>query len=184
MSMTAGTRASRAAEVELTTHQEVASAESNRHYWRRYLPSRADGWSSLMAILFAALVPAWFVAAGSWHSGYSPVRPWVWTVPWIITWLYFAIQMLCLLRSAVDSDRIGMADMTLSLLALMSVFATVIVLTVLSVLGRYVLGGFQIHEMAALLSTALLELACTAWVRFLVNRRTFAAVAGSEHHGS
>lgn len=157
---------------------------AGRRAWRIRLPHRADGWSMLLAFLFALFVPLWFFASAWWNPHYEPVRGWVWSLPWIFALVYLVAQLFFLFVSAVDSDRIGISDMGVSLVALLSVFGTIIVLVVCDVLGKYHLGGFQTHELIAYFCTALCELAFTAWARFLVNRRTFAAVSTGDHQGS
>ena len=172
----------RALTPELSSQEQMqdnatsAAKYGGSRWW--FMPRKADSWSSIFAIFFAFLVPTWFFVANDWNPNYAPIRPWVWSYPWIIAFTYFMFQMLFLLQSAINFDRIGILDMGFSLLALLSVFGTTIVIVDRSEIGRFHIGGFQEHELAALLAAAFFELAFTAWVRFLVNRRTFAAVAG------
>ena len=178
MSVTGGKRVASELSAEQMQDNAASAAKYGRRSWR-FIPRNADSWSSILAIVFALLVPTWFFVANDWNPNYVPIRPWLWSYPWIIAFTYFMFQMLFLLKSAINSDRIGILDMGFSLLALLSVFGTTIVVIDRSEIGKFHIGGFQEHELAALLAVAFFELAFTAWVRFLVNRRTFAAVAGS-----
>jgi hypothetical protein len=137
---------------------------------------RADNWSMGTAAALTLFVPVWFYAAHLWNPGYVPVRPWVWAAPWFLCMIYLYFQFWLLLISAGRSDRIGMADTVVSMVAFLSVFATAIVLIVLWTFDRYNLAFFQAMTIFALIVTTLGELVFTAWVRYLVNRRYFAGV--------
>jgi hypothetical protein len=142
----------------------------------RHAHERADNWSMALAALLAVFVPVWFYAAHWWNPNYTPVRPWVWAAPWFLCIIYLYVQFWLLLISAGRSDRIGMADTVVSLIAFLSAFATAIVLIVLWTFDRYNLGFFQAMTIFAIMVTTLGELVFTAWVRYLVNRRYFAGV--------
>jgi hypothetical protein len=137
---------------------------------------RADRWSMGLAAMLALFVPIWFYAAHQWNPNYVPVRPWVWAAPWFLCMIYLYVQFWLLLISAGRSDRIGMADTVISLVAFLSAFATAIVLVVVWSFDRYNLGFFQGMTIFAIMVTTLGELVFTAWVRYLVNRRYFAGV--------
>jgi hypothetical protein len=144
---------------------------------RRYDPyQRADNWSMALAGLLALFIPAWFYGAHLWNPNYVPIRPWVWAAPWFLCMMYLYVQFWLLLISAGRSDRIGMGDTMLSMIAFLSAFGTAIVLVVMWSFDRYNLGFFQAMTIFALIVTTLGELVFTAWVRYLVNRRYFAGV--------
>jgi hypothetical protein len=142
----------------------------------RQAHAQADNWSMAAAAALALFVPIWFYAAHLWNPAYTPVRPWVWAAPWFLCMIYLYFQFWLLLISAGRSDKIGMADTVVSLLAFLSAFATAVVLIVLWSLDRYNLGFFQAMTIVAIIVTTLGELVFTAWVRYLVNRRYFAGV--------
>ncbi|MCE9644106.1 hypothetical protein K8Q93_02620 [Candidatus Parcubacteria bacterium] len=145
----------------------------------RFLPRTADDWSCFLAGHCAWLVPLWLIGAYLWNPAYEPIRPWVWSVPWAMAFCYFAGQVMLLLKSAERSEQIGMKDMLWSLITFVTAFGMTLILLVLWQQGAYRMGAFTGTCLTAFVFATALELAATAWVRFLVNRRTFVAAGAT-----
>lgn len=162
--------------------EHVAAIRANsrpRRSWRVPRPRTADGYSIFLAVCMAVGVPLWFMFA-PWD--YEP-RTWGWNVPGQIADYYLIAQIFLLLTSAGRSDRIGMNDTVVSLVAFIVVFATAVIVLTQAVNGRN-LSLFQVGLLFALVKNTFFELVFTAWMRFLVNRRYFATAPASvdDHH--
>ncbi len=178
MSMTSSTNAA-AAEAVIVQEQAVLASSAKKHgicmrilhYCR---PKTPDGYSMWLTGALVVLVPTWFWLANLWNPHYTPHQAWVWSVPWIVSYAYFIVKLQFVLQSAVEhTEKIGLKEMFISLVALLSVSFTALVLLVLWILNYYYLGGFQVHLLTALITAAGSELLTTATIRFVVNKRYF-----------
>jgi len=170
-------------------HSEVAAVQS-AHKKRRFPawcykvagwckpPSHADGMSMYLAFIATVAIPLWFLFSPMWNPTYVPRQGWVWSVPWIVAFYYVIIQIGLLVGSLThSSEDIGMKDMTFSAGSFLFAFTTSLFVILFWYFGRYHIGGFQWHQMAAANTATLSELAITVGIRMLVNRRYFASVS-------
>jgi hypothetical protein len=157
--------------------------------WRIPHPRTADGASSWLAIIVGIGIPVWIWISIQTGDVYVPTKPNVWDDPWAFAMAYFLIQIFFLLISSGRSDQIGMGDTLISGLAFCFVLGTTVVVGVLAAQGSYHLNDFQLTLIIAALTATFFEFLYTGWMRFLVNRRYFAAAPGvggggdGHHHG-
>ncbi len=76
-----------------------------------------------------------------------------------------------------------MSDTVVSGITLLAVFGTIVVVTVLAAQGSFHFGAGKGLTLLAMLMATAGEFLCTAWMRFLVNRRYFASVPSSAPAG-
>lgn len=147
-------------------------------------PRNSDGWSMFLAVLMALGVPLWAWISYTWGSPDPDAKiSWVLAVPWMIALFYTYAQVLFLLTSIGRSDDLGMSDTVVSGITLLAVFGTIVVVTVLAAQGSFHFGAGKGLTLLAMLMATAGEFLCTAWMRFLVNRRYFASVPSSAPAG-
>lgn len=135
--------------------------------------AHTEEWFSILLCL-AGTAFAVFVI---WTApGYEPAgRPVAWTIPVWLAFAYVLIQLVFLLVSATQIRALGVID---SIIAIAPVIAGV-VLGVEWLLGHLNLSSFQAMSLLALLVAGFSEFSLTLWIRFVLNRRTFAIDSGS-----
>lgn len=176
-----GHRAAIAEEAAVLALNENDPPAKKQPFWLRMLlkcvpktPDSADGWTNVMAISGTILIPVWFYLAHKWNPSYVPIRAPVWSVPWLIAFFWFGIQMLFLSISMQKStDEIRFREILIAFLPLLSCTITLTVMVVLWVVGIYQLGGFQLHEMVAFISAAVLNASIGGGVRFALKGKIF-----------
>jgi hypothetical protein len=127
-----------------------------------------EWFSILMCILGTAVATALIWSA----PGYQPAggNGAVWTLPVWAAFFYVLIQIVFLLVSATQIRVLGVID---SVIAILPVIAAVVT-GVEWLLGHLHLSLFQAMSLFALLVAGLSEFLLTLWIRFVLNRRTFA----------
>jgi hypothetical protein len=168
-------------ELPATSQVAAVAANTRRRWFRVPRPRTADGWSVFLAALVTFGIPLWFWSSA--NTGYTP-EGWVWSLPWMVAFIYYQIQMLFLLTSIGRSDDLGMRDSVVSGLSVLSVFGTVVIIGFTSIQGVSTVDGFGWTTLMAALFAVAGEFLSTLWVRFLVNRRYFATAPAADtgHH--
>jgi hypothetical protein len=129
----------------------------------------------LLSILISLIGTA--VATGFiWSSpGFEPANGPAWAIPAWLALFYLLVQLVFLLVSATQIRALGVLD---SIIAIVPVIAGA-VMTVEWILGHLSLSAFQINALAALFVAGIAEFLLTIWIRFVLNRRTFAFGSGT-----
>ena len=83
---------------------------------------------------------------------------------------YLLLQLVCLLVSATQIRALGVLDSIISIVPVVAGGVTVVEW----MLGHLQLSSFQTIALAALLVAGVSEFLLTIWIRFVLNRRTFA----------
>jgi hypothetical protein len=117
-----------------------------------------------------------FAVFAIWRApGYEPATSAAaWTIPVWMAFLYVLIQLVFLLVSATQIRVLGVVD---SVIAIVPVVAGAVT-AVEGLLGHLHLSSFQAMSLLALLVAGLSEFMLTLWIRFVLNRRTFAIDSG------
>ena len=87
----------------------------------------------------------------------------------------FHIQLVFLLVSATQVRALGVLDSVVSIVPVIAGSVT----AVEWILGHLSLSSFQIISLAALIIAGVAEFLLTIWIRFVLNRRTFAVDTGT-----
>ncbi len=106
--------------------------------------------------------------------GYEPAASAAWAIPVWMAFLYVLSQLVFLLVSATQIRVLGVVD---SVVAIVPVVAGAVT-AVEWMLGHLNLSSFQAMSLLALLVAGLSEFLLTLWIRFVLNRRTFAIDSG------
>jgi hypothetical protein len=135
--------------------------------------AHTEEWFSILLCLGGTALAVFAI----WTApGYEPAgSPAAWTVPVWTAFLYVLIQLVFLLVSATQIRALGVVD---SMIAIAPVIAGA-VLGVEWRLGHLGLSSFQAMSLLALLVAGLSEFSLTLWIRFVLNRRTFAIDSGN-----
>jgi hypothetical protein len=100
-------------------------------------------------------------------------RP-AWTIP-VLALAYLLVQLVFLLISATQIRALGVLDSIISIVPVVAGAVTMVEL----ILGHLHLSSFQIIALASLLIAGMAEFLLTIWIRFVLNRRTFAIVSAA-----
>lgn len=134
--------------------------------------AHTEEWFSILLCLggtAAAIFAIWTA------PGYEPrAIPAAWTIPVWLAFFYVLIQLVFLLISATQIRVLGVID---SVVAIVPVVAGSVT-GVEWLLGHLNLSAFQAMSLLALLVAGLSEFLLTLWIRFVLNRRTFAIDGG------
>ncbi len=130
--------------------------------------AHAEEWfSMLLCVIGTALAVAWIWSAPDFEpKAGGPI----WTVPVWMAFFYVLIQIVFLLISATQIRILGVIN---SVIAIVPVVAGAVAV-VEWLLGHLPLSAFQAMSLAALLVAGISEFLLTLWIRFVLNRRTFA----------
>jgi hypothetical protein len=90
-------------------------------------------------------------------------------------WSYLLVQLVFLLVSATQIRALGVLD---SIISIVPVVAGAVI-TVEWILGHLHLSSFEIIALAALVVAGIAEFFLMIWIRFVLNRRTFAFDTGT-----
>jgi hypothetical protein len=127
-----------------------------------------EEWFSILLCAGGTLIATGLIwSAPGYEPGASGV---VWTLPVWAAFFYVLIQIVFLLVSATQIRVLGVVD---SVVAILPVVAGA-VSAVEWLLGHLHLSSFQAMSLLALLVAGLSEFLLTLWIRFVLNRRTFA----------
>lgn len=135
--------------------------------------AHTEEWFSILLCLGGTVLAVFTI----WTApGFEPAgTPVLWTVPVWMAFLYVLTQLVFLLVSATQIRALGVID---SIVAIAPVIAGA-VLGVEWLLGHLALSSFQAMSLLALLVAGLSEFSLTLWIRFVLNRRTFAIDSGA-----
>jgi hypothetical protein len=122
--------------------------------------------SILICVLGTALAVASMWRAPAYQPAFGPA----WSIPVWLALFYVLVQIVFLLVSATQIRALGVVD---SLVAIVPVIAGTVT-GVEWMLGHLDLSLFQAMSLFALLVAGLSEFLLTLWIRFVLNRRTFA----------
>ena len=126
-----------------------------------------EWFSILICVIGTALATAVIWTAPSFQPEASGP---LWTVPVWLAFIYVLVQMVFLLVSATQIRVLGLVD---SVVAILPVIAGAVT-GVEWLLGHLPLSVFQAMSLLALLVAGTSEFLLTLWIRFVLNRRTFA----------
>lgn len=134
--------------------------------------AHTEEWFSILLCLSGTALAVFAI----WTApGFEPAgNPAAWTLPVWLAFAYVLVQLVFLLVSATQIRALGVVD---SMIAIAPVIAGV-VLGVEWLLGHLSLSSFQAMSLLALLVAGLSEFSLTLWIRFVLNRRTFAIDSG------
>jgi hypothetical protein len=131
-----------------------------------------EEWFSILLSLIGAAVATVFI----WRSpGFEPASGPLWTIPVWLALAYLLVQLVFLLVSATQIRALGVLDSVVSIVPVVAGAVTVVEW----ILGHLQLSSFGIISLASLLVAGLAEFFLTIWIRFVLNRRTFAIDAGT-----
>ncbi len=131
-----------------------------------------EEWLSILVCLLGATAATAFI----WSApGFEPASGPVWTIPVWLALAYLLVQLVFLLVSATQIRALGVLN---SIIAIVPVVAGAVT-TVEWILGHLHLSSFEIIALAALLIAGVAEFLLTIWIRFVLNRRTFAIDTGT-----
>lgn len=135
--------------------------------------AHTEEWFSILICVLGTAV----AVASIWGApGYEPASSGpLWTLPVWAAFLYVLVQIVFLLVSATQIRVLGLLD---SVIAVLPVIAGV-VSVVEWLLGHLSLSTFQAMSLLALLMAGISEFLLTLWIRFVLNRRTFAIDTGA-----
>ena len=134
--------------------------------------AHTEEWFSILLCLGGTA----FAMFAIWTApGYEPASGAAWTIPVWMAFLYVLVQIVFLLVSATQIRVLGVVD---SVIAIVPVIAGAVT-AVEWLLGHLQLSSFQAMSLLALLVAGLSEFLLTLWIRFVLNRRTFAIDSGN-----
>jgi hypothetical protein len=122
------------------------------------------------SILICILGTALAVVSIWWAPTYQPAFGAAWSLPVWFALFYVLVQIVFLLVSATQVRALGVID---SFVAILPVVAGAVI-GVEWILGHLPLSLYQAMSLLALLVAGLSEFLLTLWIRFVLNRRTFA----------
>lgn len=126
-----------------------------------------EEWLSILLCLIGAAGAMGII----WSApDFEPASGIIWTLPVWSAFLYVLVQIVFLLVSATQIRVLGVID---SVIAIVPVIAGAVT-SIEWLLGHLHLSLFQAMSLAALLVAGLSEFLLTLWIRFVLNRRTFA----------
>jgi hypothetical protein len=125
-----------------------------------------EWFSILICLLGTALAVASMWGAPAYQPAFGPA----WSLPVWFALFYVLVQIVFLLVSATQIRALGVVD---SLVAILPVIAGAVT-GIEWMLGHLNLSLFQAMSLLALLVAGLSEFLLTLWIRFVLNRRTFA----------
>jgi hypothetical protein len=134
--------------------------------------AHAEEWFSILLSLFGAAAATAFIW---WSPGFEPPTGPAWTIPVWLALAYLLVQLVFLLVSATQIRALGVLDSVVSIVPVVAGSVTVVEW----ILGHLQLSSFEIISLASLLVAGLAEFFLTIWIRFVLNRRTFAIDAGT-----
>jgi hypothetical protein len=130
-----------------------------------------EEWLSILICLIGTAAATWFI----WSAPvFEPESGTAWTIPVWLALAYVLVQLVCLLVSATQIRALGVLDSMVSIVPVVAGAVTVVEW----ILGRLHLSSFEMIALAALLVAGVAEFLLTIWIRFVVNRRTFAVDTG------
>jgi hypothetical protein len=133
--------------------------------------AHTEEWFSILLCLGGTVLAVLAI----WRApGYEPATAALWTVPVWMAFLYVLTQLVFLLVSATQIRALGVVD---SIFAIAPVVAGAVT-AVEWLLGHLHLSSFQAMSLLALLVAGVSEFLLTLWIRFVLNRRTFAIDSG------
>jgi hypothetical protein len=131
-----------------------------------------EEWLSILICLIGTAAATWFI----WSAPvFEPESGPAWTIPVWLALAYVLVQLVCLLVSATQIRALGVLDSMVSIVPVVAGAVTVVEW----ILGRLHLSSFEMIALAALLVAGVAEFLLTIWIRFVVNRRTFAVDTGT-----
>jgi hypothetical protein len=131
-----------------------------------------EEWLSILLSLVGTVVATAYIW---WAPGFEPASGPLWTIPVWLALAYLLVQLVFLLVSATQIRALGVLDSVVSIVPVVAGAVTVVEW----ILGHLQLSSFEIIALASLLVAGLAEFFLTIWIRFVLNRRTFAIDAGT-----
>lgn len=131
-----------------------------------------EEWLSILISLGGTFIATAFIW---WAPGFDPASGPAWTIPVWLALAYLLVQLVFLLISATQIRALGVLD---SVIAIVPVVAGSVT-AVEWILGHLHLSAFEIMSLAALIVAGIAEFFLTIWIRFVLNRRTFAVDTGA-----
>jgi hypothetical protein len=129
--------------------------------------AHAEEWLSIWISLIGTAAATAFI----WLApGFDPSSGPAWTIPLWLALFYLLVQMVFLLVSATQIRALGVLDSVISIVPVIAGIVTAIEW----LLGQLHLSAFQTIALASLILAGLAEFLLTIWIRFVLNRRTFA----------
>lgn len=126
-----------------------------------------EEWMSILLCLVGTAGAVLFIWT---EPGFIPASGPTWALPVWLAFLYVLVQIVLLLVSATQIRVLGLVD---SMLSISPVIGGGVILAQW-ILGDLPLSGYQGMSLAALLVAGVSEFLLTLWIRFVINRRTFA----------
>jgi hypothetical protein len=126
-----------------------------------------EEWLSILVCVLGTAAAVYFIWT---EPDYVPTSGPAWALPVWIGFIYVLVQIVFLLVSATQIRFLGVIDSILSILPVIAGG----VITVEWMLGHLSLSGYQGMSLTALLVAGTSEFLLTLWIRFVLNRRTFA----------
>src|SRR3984893_18308721 len=131
-----------------------------------------EEWFSMLLSLIGTVVATAFIW---WAPGFEPASGPLWTIPVWLALAYLLVQLVFLLVSATQIRALGVLDSVVSIVPGVALRDE----DVEWILGHLQLSSFEIIALASLLVAGLAEFFLTIWIRFVLNRRTFAVDTGT-----
>jgi hypothetical protein len=131
-----------------------------------------EEWLSILISLIGTVLATAFIWG---EPGFEPASGPAWTIPVWLALAYLLVQLVFLLVSATQIRALGVLD---SVISIVPVVAGAVI-TVEWILGHLHLSSFEIIALAALVVAGIAEFFLTIWIRFVLNRRTFAFDTGT-----
>jgi hypothetical protein len=131
-----------------------------------------EEWLSILISLVGTAAATAFIW---WAPGFDPASGPAWTIPVWLALAYLLIQLVFLLVSATQIRALGVLDSIVSIVPVVAGCVT----AVEWILGHLSLSAFEIISLAALIIAGVAEFLLTIWIRFVLNRRTFAVDTGA-----
>jgi hypothetical protein len=131
-----------------------------------------EEWLSILLSLVGTVVATAYIW---WAPGFEPATGPSWTIPVWLALAYLLVQLVFLLVSATQIRALGVLDSVVSIVPVVAGSVTVVEW----ILGHLQLSSFEIIALASLLVAGLAEFFLTIWIRFVLNRRTFAIDGGT-----
>jgi hypothetical protein len=131
-----------------------------------------EEWLSILICLVGTAAATFFI----WTAPtFDPANGPAWSIPVWLALAYLLAQLVFLLVSASQIRALGVLD---SIIAIVPVVAGTVT-AVEMFLGHLNLSAFQMLALAALVVAGVAEFLLTIWIRFVLNRRTFAIDTGT-----
>ncbi len=131
-----------------------------------------EEWLSILISLVGTAAATAFI----WCApGFDPASGPAWTIPVWLALAYLLVQLVFLLVSATQIRALGVLDSIVSIVPVVAGSVT----AVEWILGHLSLSAFEIISLAALIIAGVAEFLLTIWIRFVLNRRTFAVDTGA-----